>query len=80
MSPPTNTTTSNTSITAIDNPSTTTAFMLGQIQGELKSLNEKFTAAMLEIASLKDFRLKIIVIVSAICSAINLPGWMAMLK
>jgi hypothetical protein len=35
---------------------------------------------MLEIASLKDFRLKIIVIVSAICATINLPGWMAMFK
>lgn len=80
MSPPDNNPRNNTSITATDNPSTTTAFMLGQIQGELKSLNEKFTAAMLEIASLKDFRTKIIIIVSAISMTINLPGWMAMLK
>lgn len=76
MSPPND----NLSLTATDNPSATTAYMLGKIENELKSLNEKFSAATAEITDLKNFRLKMYLVVGAISGALNLPTLITLLK
>jgi hypothetical protein len=69
MSPPND----NLSLTATDNPSNTTAFMLGEIRAELRTLNNK-------IAGLEDFRLKMYLVVGAISTAINLPTLITLIK
>lgn len=83
MSPPND----SLSLTATDNPATTTAYMLGQIQGELKSLNNTISSQTASIAAvksdvedLKKFRLKMYLVVGAISGAINAPTLIQLLK
>ena len=82
MSTTPNTTT--TSITATDNPSTTTAFLLGQLVAKVDALNAKVDSVTQsftkEIDDLKAFRLKMYLIVGAISATMNIPGWMALFK
>lgn len=75
MSPPND----NLSITATDNPSNTTAFMLGEIRAELKSLNGKVDTALIDVTSLKEFRLKMYLVVGAISGTLNLPTLITLL-
>jgi hypothetical protein len=72
MSPTPNTNTS--SLNGTDNPSTTTAFMLGAIQGELKSLNNSITEMKTEMSDFRNFKLKMYLIIGAISSVLNIPA------
>jgi hypothetical protein len=81
----------NLSLTSTDNPSTTTAFLLGQLVSKIDALNakvdsvsatvnEKVASVTADVTSLKNFRLKTIGIITAICTTINLPGWIQLLS